>query len=108
MTFAAKLLNNGQIASSKGTIYTVPTGVVAYVNQVNLFNTGSNQETILVYLNPGGTSRVWKRFVLDENESAECMSDGSRILIEAGCLIEAQTTNGSVVDFFVMGVEETL
>jgi hypothetical protein len=104
--FTGKILAEGQVPNSKTTAYTVPANTVAYVSQISFFNTGSNEETVVVYLNPSGTSRVWKRFILSENESAECFDEGSRMLLEAGDLIEIMTTNATVVDYIITGVEE--
>lgn len=107
MAFDGKVLADGQVASSKGTLYTVPASTVAYVSFFNIYNTNSSTQTVLVYINSSGTSRLWRRFELAENESADLLDQGQRLVLEAADLIEATTTNATSVDYVIAGVEES-
>jgi hypothetical protein len=104
--FTAKPLGDGQLPTTKGTLYTVPASTTAYVKRVAFFNTNATEQTILVYLNLSGVSRLWRRYVLAQNESADLLEHGDALLLAAGDLLEAQTTTGSAVDYIVMGIEE--
>jgi hypothetical protein len=106
VAFAGTALADGQLPSSKGTLYTVPALTVAYVKKLTLFNTNAATQTILVYLNTTGTSRVWRRFVLAQNESADVLGEGDSAILQAGDLIEASSTNASAVDYYIAGVLE--
>lgn len=101
--FAAKVLAEGQLPSSKGTLYTVPGATKGYVRQMRIFSTGAAQ-TIIIYLKPGSTSRKQIQFVLSTNESADVFSE--TIELEAGDLIEGETTDAATVDYVITGVEE--
>jgi hypothetical protein len=107
MSFDGKILAEGQVAASKTTVYTVPANTVVYISQILFFNTAATTETVTLYLNLSGTSRQVKRFVLDQNESAEVMDSGQRLILEAADLIEASSTNATSVDLVITGVEET-
>lgn len=104
--FTAKPLADGQLPTSKGTLYTVPASTSSYVKNIHLFNTSSTEQTILLYLNVSGTSRLFRRIVLAENESSDVL-DSEAFLLEPEDLIEALTTTVSVVDYVIMGVEES-
>lgn len=104
MAFAGKLLAEGQVAVSVGAIYTVPGSTTAYVNRVVFFNTNAATQTLLVYVDGSGTNRTQYRITLAQNESAVI---DDNITLEAGDLIEAETTTGSAVHYTVHGAEET-
>lgn len=106
-TFTGKVMGEGQLPNTKGTLYTVPASTVAFVKRITLFNTNAAQQTINVYLNPGGTSRQWRKYVLEQYESAEVLEAGDAVILEAGDLIEADTTTAAAVDYVISGVEET-
>lgn len=103
-TFTPKVLAEGQLSSSKGTLYTVPTSTGAYIKQISFYNNNAAAQTINLYLKPGSTSRQVKRYVLAQYESA--IFDFSTVL-EAGDLIEGDSTNASAVDYVITGLEET-
>ncbi len=101
---SAKVLADGQLPSSKGTIYTVPASTSAYVRCVRMHNTNTTDETINVYLKPGSTSRQVGRWTLATRETLEV---DLALTLEAGDLIEADTTTASKVDYVITGAEET-
>lgn len=103
--FVAKPLADGQLPSSKGTLYTVPALTVAYVKQMRIFNTNASSQTVIVFLNVSGTSRRVGQFVLAQNESADVFSDA--VQLSAADLVEGQSTNAAAVDYVLYGVEET-
>lgn len=107
MSFAGALMADGQVSDSKGTLYTVPASTVAYIGFFSLFNTNAATQTIIVYIN-NGTSRKVRQFDLDQNESADVLESSQKIVLEAGDLIEAETTTASAVDFVISGVEEDI
>ena len=102
MAISGKVLADGQLASSKSTLYTVPVSTVGLVKYMSFFNTNTTNETVILYLNASGTSRRIARFVLGQNESAaiDCS-----LSLQAGDLIEAQTTTASMVDYVITGAE---
>jgi hypothetical protein len=103
-TFTGKSLADGQLPNSKGTLYTVPGSTVAYVKQINVFNTNTTAETVTIYIKPGATSRSVRQMVLQPNETGTV--DGPFIL-PAAALIEGVTTTASKVDYVITGVEES-
>lgn len=96
----------GQLPSTKTALYTVPEDAVAYIKQISIFNTNATAETILVYVKPGATSRLWRRYVLALNESAELLDQNQVLLLEEGDQIEAETTTADKVDCFITAVVE--
>lgn len=104
MAITSKSLAAGQIASTKTTIYTCPGSTVAYIHEFITFNTGATDETVIIYCKrSGGTSRVVDRGLLMENEKGLVEFAGP---LSAGDEIEAETTNGSTVDYTITGAEE--
>jgi len=103
-TFVAKALGEGQVASAKGTIYTVPASTWAYIKSITFYNTNATTQTLNVYLKPGATSRQIRKISLAQYESYEFSIP---YLLEAGDLIEADTTTATAVDYVITGIEET-
>jgi hypothetical protein len=103
-TFSPKVLGEGQVASSKGTIYTVPASTSAYVKSITFYNTNAATQTLNIYLKPGATSRQIRRVSLAQYESYEFTSP---YVLETGDLIEADTTTATAVDYIITGIEET-
>jgi hypothetical protein len=106
MAFVGKVLAEGQLATTKGTLYTVPALTTAYVKWFSLFNTNAAQQTIIIYIKPGATSRKIRRYVIAQNASVDVLQHGESIVLEAGDLIEAETTTATAVDYVITGVEE--
>jgi hypothetical protein len=102
-TFAPKVLADGQLGSAKATLYTSPGSTKTYTKQMRVFSTGAGQ-TIIIYLNTSGTSRKFYQVVLEANECADVFAEP--IQLEAGDLIEGQSTTGATVDYVITGVQE--
>ncbi|MEN6624175.1 MAG: hypothetical protein ABFD50_21835, partial [Smithella sp.] len=67
MSFRGKVLADGQLPSSKTTLYEVPSGKAAYVKYFSVLNTGSVEQTIRIYVNVSGTSRQIANITLKQN-----------------------------------------
>lgn len=106
-TFAAKVLAEGQLASSKGTLYTVPASTTAYIRWLSCHNTGGSAETVVLYVKPGATSRIIAHASVAASETLYVVNGGESIQLEAGDLIEGMTTTATTVDYVITGVEET-
>lgn len=105
MAFAASVLADGQIASTKGTIYTVPGATTAYIYNLRICNTNATPQDVDVWVNTSGTSRQIGRFSLAQYESADVFSQPFHL--SAGDLIEADTITATAVDYVITGVLET-
>lgn len=102
-TSTPKILADGQVASSKTTIYTVPALTQAIVRTITFFNTAASSQTVILYIKKsGGTSRTYARATLAQNEYAK---ESNVETLDAGDILEAETTNATSVDYTVMGVE---
>jgi tagatose-1,6-bisphosphate aldolase non-catalytic subunit AgaZ/GatZ len=102
MAFTGQLLAEGQLPSSKGTLYTVPGATTAYVRTIRVHNTNAAGQTVLIYVKRG-TSRIFSRAVLAQNET---LVVDDPVSLEAGDLIEGQTTTATAVDYVITGAEE--
>lgn len=107
MGFLGKVLAEGQLASSKDTLYTVPASTTAYIKFFSCFNTNTTDETVIIYLKPASTSRKVGRAVLSANEQVRFIDKDEALILETGDLIEGETTTASKVDYVILGVEET-
>ena len=106
-TFSFKSLSDGQLANSKGTIYTVPGSTSTVIKLITLVNTNSTAEKVNLYFKAnGGTSRriIPEDMVLNPGYSL-IFDDG--IFMETGDIIEADAETAAKVDFIVSGVEQS-
>lgn len=106
MTISIKSLADGQLANSKGTLYTTPASTQAIVKNIILVNTNTSSETVNLYFKAsGGTSRrlIPKDTTLPASNSL-VMDD--LVTLEAADIIEGATTTGSKVDFVINGVQK--
>ena len=105
MTVSIKSLADGQLASSKGTIYTSPASTQTIVKTITLVNTNTTTESVNLYFKAsGGTSRricpkdmqlaAGRMWLLNEE-----------ITLEAADILEGDTTTASKVDFVISGVQ---
>jgi len=105
MTISIKSLSDGQLASSKASIYTVAASTQAIVKKITLVNTDSSARAVNLYFKEsGGTSRniipvdyslaVGALFVMD-----------NEVTLEAGDMIEGDAAVASKIDYVVSGVE---
>jgi hypothetical protein len=105
MAYTIKNLANGQLPSSLGDLYTVPTGTSAIIRSITLVNTNTTDETVnLYYLQSGGTARriLPKDLKLTAGNS---LTVDVILTLGAGDKIQGVTTTASVVDFVISGVE---
>ncbi len=106
MAITPKVLAEGQLPASKTTLYTVPGATSAYVRFISANNVGGAEEVVQFYVKPGGTSRRLGRYALLANEVARVLEQGEVITLEAGDIIEGETTNATSVDYLITGAEE--
>ncbi len=106
-TFTTAVLADGQLPNTQTAIFTGAASTITYVKRISIYNTNAAQQTIDIYLNVSGTPRKWRRYVLDQHQSAELLETGDAIVIEASDTIEAVTTTASAVDYYICGVKET-
>lgn len=100
-TFTNTKLADGQLAATKGTLYTVPaTGTLIAVS-IYLFNTNTTTEIINLYLKDATTRQVAKISLL-ANEYAEVILE--KAVVPAAGLIEGDTTVAAKVNYWVSGV----
>lgn len=107
MAFAPKALSDGQLPTSLGTIFAASAIIGTYIKQITLFNLNAGNQVIRISVNRTGVTRSWRRFELQTLEAADVLDDGQTMLLEAGDLLLAETTNANSVDFTVSGVEES-
>lgn len=105
--FIPKALNDGQLPTSLGTIFAATAIIGTYIKQITLFNLNASNQVILIKVNRTGVTRTWRRFELQTLEAADVLDEGQTMLLEAGDLLLAETTNANSVDFTVSGVEES-
>ena len=97
------ILAEGQVAATKGTIYTVPALTRAIVRTVSFNHVANGTQTVILYVKKSGsTSRVFARALLETSEFCHEEDIGT---LAAGDVLEAETTNAASVDYAVMGVE---
>ncbi len=107
MAFTPKALSDGELPTSIGTIFAATAIIGTYIKQITFFNNNASNQVILVSVNRTGVTRNWRRFELQTLEAADVLDEGQTMLLEAGDLLLAETTNANSVDFTVSGVEES-
>ena len=106
-----KILGNGQLPNSKGTLYTVPASCAgARVSLVTSYNTNTTAETVNYYVKvSGGTSRQFERASLATLTSLFTiggLSDNTgTLMLSPGDIVEGDTTTASKVDYAIHGEE---
>lgn len=99
-------LADGQLANSKGTIYTTPASTQVVVKNIILVNTDTSARTVNLYVKPGATSRRIIPKDLSLAAGAQfVMSD--EITLEAADLIEGDASAATVVDYVINGITES-
>ena len=105
MSKAIKSLADGQLATSKGTLYTAPTSKQAIVTGGRFNNITTSTVTVKIYFKAtGGTSRRIDRFEIPP-EGKGILKD--EITLEAADIIEGEATIPSAVDYVISGVENS-
>jgi hypothetical protein len=107
MAFTAKPLADGQLDTTSAELYAAPTNVYTYVKRLSFYNTNATDQTILVYLNRSGVSRLFRSVSLVQDDWVDLLEDGASIMLYDGDSIEAETTTATAVNYFVDGVEES-
>ena len=102
MTISIKSLADGQLANSKGTIYTTPASTQAIIKTITLVNTNSTTESVNLYFSSGTSRRIIPQDtqLLAGNE----LVVDDEFTLEAADIIEGDTTTASKVDFVINGV----
>ena len=107
MTVNIIALADGQLANSKGTVYTTPASTEAIVNSITLVNTDSSARTVNLYVKRDGTN---SRRIIPKDLSLAVgaqFSYNSVLTLEAADLIEGDASAATVVDYVISGVTET-
>jgi hypothetical protein len=102
MSLSIKALADGQLASSKGTLYTTPAATQTIVKSITLYNSGAGDNVCKIYAKPGATSRVIFKVTLAAGEHAQYVTN---ITLEAADLIEGEATSATEVDYTINGVQ---
>lgn|SRR5512138_490835 len=100
MTFVLSALGDGQVADSKGTIYTTPALTTAVLKSAVFHNGNSSAETLILYAHDGTASRILAQAVLQPDET---FVYDEPLVLETGDLLEAVTTTASIVDYWLSG-----
>lgn len=107
------ILIDGRIPQARATVFIVnepdfKTDVFNFekvnVTKITLFNTGSNPQTVILYVRKKfGEFRKLRQYMLLGSESAEYLAGGEFLPLRAGDILEAEATDADVVDFVVYG-----
>ena len=106
MGYNFRSLSDGQLVSSKSTIYTVPGATSTVVKMITFVNTNSTSEKVNLYIKPNGST---SRRVIPEDMSLNAgysLEYDAPLFLETGDIIEADAETASVVDFIILGVEK--
>ena len=106
MTVRIKALADGQLASSKETLYTTPASTETIVKSISLTNTSSSMVEVNLYIQRDGTNS--RRICPKDMELAarHTYIDDKVHTLEAADLVEGDASSGSVIDYAVSGVQE--
>lgn len=105
-TRTPKVLAEGQLANTKGTLYTVPASTTAYITSIILYQSSATPQTMILYYKPGSTSRVI-HYGAAVAQYTTTRINAAGDCLQTGDLIEGETTTNAVVDYVIMGIEET-
>ena len=114
MARTLKFLGQGQIAASAGSILTNGSNKTE-VKSINIHNTNTSTETVKLYrvpnsggsLGTAGADDIFYQADLAADESAQLeWAGGGMILESVNDSIQAATTTGSKVNYFINGMEE--
>lgn len=107
MKLPGKVLAEGTLTNAKATIYTVGADKVAHVRFFSVFNTSGGTETVKIYVKPVSTSRQIYQAALLTVTGGRVISVGEILTLEAGDIIEGETTNTGNVTYVLTGLEES-
>jgi hypothetical protein len=105
-TFTIKALADGTLPLVKTTLYTVPVSTRTIIKTITYVNTDTSTVNVNLYINSSGTSRriIPKDLALGKGS---LMETDEEYTLEAGDLIEGDSSVAAVVDYTINGVEET-
>ena len=90
---------NGQLPSSKGTLYTATATVI--INQFRLVNTDSSARTMNIYIKTGTSRRIIPKDL--SLAAGAAYLDGDGFALNSGDLIEGDASVANVVDYVFSG-----
>lgn len=96
------LLASGQLANSKGAIYTAPTAMRAEILHVRFFNTTGGALTCNAYVHDGTSRKIYGRS-LPAGEFHIVVDMNAPVGLSAGHLLEADTSSATSVNFHIWG-----
>lgn len=107
MTEAAiKSLADGQLGTTKATLYTTPEATQTIVDHIKLTNTSSSMTKCNLYFKAsGGTSRRIIPYDMELEAYASFKSD--KEMLEAADIIEGDADTASVIDYVLKGIENS-
>lgn len=106
MTVSIKSLADGQLASSKGTLYTTSASTETIVKNIILVNTSGGTVKVNLYFKAsGGTSRRIIPKDMEIKGGGLAVMDDEQTL-EAADIIEGDASSATTVDYTISGVEE--
>lgn len=106
MAIGIKSLADGQLAVTKGTIYTTAASTQTIIKTITLVNTaGSTVRVNLYFKATGGTSR---RIIPKDTEleAGNLLIMDDEQTLEAADIIEGDASSGTTIDYVVSGVED--
>ena len=104
--FTFKSLADGQLGTTKATLYTCPASTSAIVSKIHLVNTGDSDVTLNIYFKAsGGTSRriCPKDMTLKAGYMAVLDDE---VVMEAADIIEGDASVASQVDYTISGLQK--
>ena len=102
MSLSIKALADGQLANSKGTLYTTPASTQTIVKSITFYNSGAGANVVNLYIKPGATSRQLMKRTIITLDAAQWTTE---ITLEAGDLIEGDATTANEVDYTISGTQ---
>ena len=106
MTVSITALADGQLASTKGTLYTTPASTQAIVKTITLTNTSDSIVKVNLYVKRDGSNSrrlCPKDMALKGGYS---WTDDRVHTLEAADLVEGDASSGSTIDYVIDGVQE--
>ncbi len=102
-----KSLADGQLAASKGTIYTTPASTQTIIRNITLVNRHSSALVVNLYFKAsGGTSRYISPKDYSLGIGALLVME-DEITLEAADIIEGSGGTASLVDYVISGIENS-
>lgn len=100
---ADQFIVDGQVGKTRSTLLTVPVRAKYFLSFWSLFNTSSTVQTVKVFIKPKLVSRQIEEYTLASKGSARVLTEGEILPLEAGDIVQAETTSDGAVDFVISG-----